>query len=429
MFTPPLVVRSRVMQDTARLARMFARSRRPLLLRGPAGAGKRTLAAHVHHWSDEVRATYVDCADPREQAHFQIPGPWLRGLDPGTLVLAGVDTLSPAQQQGLALAIPRCQARVIGTARSRGRLVRPLLDAFALQLEVPGLAQRREDVTTLALKIASEVAHPLHVHLSATARHYLVNHDWPGNLSELRLLLTRALRAWVPSREPLKVTCPCGRRYQASQDWGGRRMRCRGCERRIELPTVDAPCGPVLLGGCELLRARAHPLLERGEEADWYRRERPRALRGPRRPRELRVTVSRPPREVVTALPATPVALELCARPREVVRALPGHRVQSAPVGLPPLPEAPRLPALPAEPEPLPPEAEAALLDLVGLLVTATDLPRRVNPPLERRWLPWLVLACARQLEFTAEGRQALRTAVPVFLAASVVALLVVGWG
>jgi two-component system response regulator GlrR len=134
----------------------------------------------------------------------------------GTLLIEGVDALSKDIQEELsqALASGRFQpigsntdrtieCRVIATGSApldtlvrRGQLIRSLGDRFStLEIRIPPLRERREDIPLLAAEALREAraqierttGTPCRVRaFSSAAQQRLFNHDWPGNERELR---------------------------------------------------------------------------------------------------------------------------------------------------------------------------------------------------------------------------------------------------
>lgn len=405
------------MQDTHRLARMFAPSKRPLLLRGPAGCGKRTLASHVHAWSKRSALTHLDCAGAQPSpalAELREPG-WLQRFD-GTLLLIGVDALPPQLQHALATALDEpATCRVIATARTPGRVVGRLLHAFPQRLQVPGLGQRRADLLHLARMVLAELAAPRAVRLSPTARQHLTQQDWSGNHSELQLLLRCAVDV-AGNRGRLNFRCPtCDAPYVVPERYAGKSIRCRkGCTRVVQIPAPDE----LVLEPQHLIAARSDARLAQAHARDWLQVVYPRVLR--------RIGRWSSGRHAPEAAPERAAREALRIRVRERPRSDDAELVLAAlddvfglARGEPdasPLPPHPALPALPPEPpRPLPPIPDPVEVVALELERYAHDVVRRRQFPERRGWRRW-VLAGARQLRFTREGWTALNSAVAVFV-------------
>ncbi len=200
-----------------------------LMLTGPPGAGHEAVARAIHRAS--VRRSrafiYVDCAhiSAADDSSF---GFQLRGnqtgrsgkaalADGGTLYLERVETLSLQSQSQLATFLeqsalerrrgrrPQPDARVIVYVsapgeqdRRSGVALEGRLDGILNQnrLSVPSLAERKEDITTIADRIlkrrATSVGKTLNG-LSNDAIDRLRDYSWPGNIRELHGVLERSI--------------------------------------------------------------------------------------------------------------------------------------------------------------------------------------------------------------------------------------------
>ena len=184
----------------------------PVLIHGPSGSGK-TLAARVIH-TNSCRSTdslrRIECSTIQQisllQAYLADPS--------GTLVLEGIDGLSPTLQAALAETIgqsadtlPRLIATMNGDPREPGRndSLRPdIFYAFsALSIEIPPLSDRGGDIPAL-----SRFFHGLHTNpsrpsfqITPSALYALQAYSWPGNIRELQHVLEHV---WAMSRgEPI----------------------------------------------------------------------------------------------------------------------------------------------------------------------------------------------------------------------------------
>ncbi len=214
-------------------ARHYASFDVPLLLRGEAGTGRARLARAVHFGSlrsDRPFHSLTLAGLTEELALLELFGA-KRGIlpggvnkiglaqkaDRGTLFLDGIEHASPALQLALWRLLDEGSFSALGgqetlttnlrlIAGSGTDLARQVADGafrpdlyYALsvaELAIPPLRARRGDVAVLAQHFLSDLAarHGKAAHgFTAAALEFLENHDWPGNLAELRNEVTRML--------------------------------------------------------------------------------------------------------------------------------------------------------------------------------------------------------------------------------------------
>jgi DNA-binding NtrC family response regulator len=205
-----------------------------VLLRGESGVGKGLAARRLHAWSPRA-------SGPLVEVHLAALAPSLmeaelfgheegaftgavrarvgrfRQAHGGTLVLDDVDTLPVEVQVKLLRVLQERQVEPVGgeepvgidvrlvattqadlrTEVEAGRFRRDLYYRLAVvELEVPPLRARLEDLPALAEQIVAELASARGVParpLSAGALQRLEEHAWPGNVRELENALERAL--------------------------------------------------------------------------------------------------------------------------------------------------------------------------------------------------------------------------------------------
>ena len=202
----------------ALLARLgeLAASEQPVLLTGEASAGKGVFARALHEGGPRAAEPFVviRCAslvDPeRITAAF---GP--RGGVPagaacealrargGTLLLDEICELPPDPQERLLdlLDVLDGSARLVATTHldlrslaERGAFSEALVEALdGVEIEVPALRSRPEDILPMAeaFAIAAGASEPVQLSPGALAR--LRSHPWPGNVLELRNAMERAV--------------------------------------------------------------------------------------------------------------------------------------------------------------------------------------------------------------------------------------------
>ncbi|HET6631724.1 MAG TPA: sigma-54 dependent transcriptional regulator [Rhodanobacteraceae bacterium] len=196
-----------------------------VLIRGERGVGKESLARWLHARSARADRPFVVVATAgmnREQARASLLGSGddpglLQQADGGTLFVAEIAELDSDLQQLLAQVIERGSLQRPGAAQPQPLDVRviaasahdlearvtagELRDELYYQLNVaplgvPPLRERSEDVPELLRHYAEYFAARDHLpyrHFPVPVQNRLRQHDWPGNLRELRTLVQRLL--------------------------------------------------------------------------------------------------------------------------------------------------------------------------------------------------------------------------------------------
>ncbi len=214
-----------------RLYRMIARvacGRHPVLLLGEHGAGKSAVARAIHaHGAFPQRPfQVVDCASAgaaqTESDLFGLEVNRTKDSPPaapaGTLFLREVWAMPPAMQARLVRALQEqairvvdggrvlpAEARIIaGSSRDldlavqQGTFRRDLYTRLnVVSLQIPALRDRREDIASLVEYFLAKMASTKGTRhsMSAEAMQALMNHDWPGNVAELKDCLEHAVAA------------------------------------------------------------------------------------------------------------------------------------------------------------------------------------------------------------------------------------------
>lgn len=207
------LTRTPVLQRLLHTARQVAGTECPVLILGEEGTGRRALARYLHQHS--VRAdqpfNLIRCSahDPAT-IDGMLFGP--AAPQSGTLLLEEVEALSGSLQARLAIAleapggdgVPPLPARLLAaTSCDLGELVKAgklrqdlnlLLSVVTLHL--PPLAQRKDDVSLLALhflaKARSETGRGVAA-ISDDALELLAGYDYPGNVRELETVIRGAV--------------------------------------------------------------------------------------------------------------------------------------------------------------------------------------------------------------------------------------------
>ena len=229
--TPPVAYSPAMRAVVTRVAEV-APLDAPVLLVGESGSGLEVVGAALHAQSSRARGPFVvaDCGALRpERSEAALLGEegaegaahpgWLRLAAGGTLFLVDVPALSRDAQRALAEALAVRQARAVGGAGAYAvdtRIVatsqRALLDLFAanaldaelgqwltpLELPIPALRERREDLPSLVLLALDRAARTIGrdpIGIDQGALDLLLVHAFPGNLRELQSIIERAVHA------------------------------------------------------------------------------------------------------------------------------------------------------------------------------------------------------------------------------------------
>ena len=229
-----IVALSEAMREAVGLAERVAATDANVLLTGESGAGKDALAAFIHSRSARAEQPLVkiDCATlPADLLEAELFG-YERGAftgateakpgrlevaHRGTLVLNEIAQLSLDGQAKLLRVIESREFERLGgrqTIEVDARLIaltnadlkraveqRTFRDDLfyrlnVVQIPVPPLRERREDLETLSNAFAREYAARhgrAEKKMSAAARHFLTAYDFPGNVRELANIIERAV--------------------------------------------------------------------------------------------------------------------------------------------------------------------------------------------------------------------------------------------
>ncbi|MHC4939498.1 MAG: sigma 54-interacting transcriptional regulator [Planctomycetota bacterium] len=206
------VARSQVMRDLAIQLERAAELDANVLISGPGGSGKSSLARLLHDLGPRASGPFVtiSCATtPQDQLEAALFGEHGRPARGGTLLLDDVEEFPMALQARLIRllqdrvlfrsgAVQRLDVRIVATtsvdlaARVReGRFREDLFYRLnVLRLRAPRLVDRRDDLPEIAERILHRSGP--HLRLSPPAIQKLLTHSWPGNMRELENTLERA---------------------------------------------------------------------------------------------------------------------------------------------------------------------------------------------------------------------------------------------
>ena len=217
------------------MIRKLARSQAPVLISGESGSGKELAARLIHDLGPRAGQSFVpvNCgAIPTELMESEFFGHekgsftgantdkegLFQAADGGTLMLDEVADLPLHMQVKLLRAIQEKAVMPIGGRKeipvdvriiSASHLaLRPLVDQGkfrsdlffrlnVIELPMPGLGERREDIEELANRFLGEINEQWDADnppvISDEAMHALVNHNYTGNVRELINILQRAI--------------------------------------------------------------------------------------------------------------------------------------------------------------------------------------------------------------------------------------------
>jgi len=229
-----MVAKSRSMILLLNLARRVAKVDSTILLTGESGAGKERVARMVHEESTRATGPFiaVNCGAITETlleselfghvrgaftgANQDRPG-LFEAANKGTLLLDEIGEVSPAMQVKLLRALQEREIRRVGENKSRHVDVRIIAatnrdlahgvagGAFrqdlyyrlkVVELHVPPLRERREDILPLARTLLAAAAVWMNRKITGFApgvADQLLRYDWPGNVRELENAMERAV--------------------------------------------------------------------------------------------------------------------------------------------------------------------------------------------------------------------------------------------
>jgi len=194
----PWVAHSAAMQALDAALGQAAAAALPVVFRGERGSGRERCARRLHGLRHPV-APYQSL--PAATLGADGPDPrLLQLLEGGSLYLSGLEHLTPAAAAPLARAMDSEAGRRLawmGGVDPEGVLPLDLAQRLgSLELRVPPLRERREDLLALARLSLEQAARregrPL-PWLERSAERQLLEHAWPGNVRELEVLAGRTL--------------------------------------------------------------------------------------------------------------------------------------------------------------------------------------------------------------------------------------------
>ena len=223
----PAVVASRAMQRVLERAEKVARTESTVLIVGESGVGKELVARAIHQYSGRAEKPFVDlncAAFPEHLIESELFGyekGAFSGADgtkqgmfeaaaEGTLFLDEIGELDPRMQPKLLRVLDghpyyrlggtrkiQATARIVAATNAsleetvqRGGFRADLYHRLdAIQLRVPSLRERVDDIGPLCDLFLAGSGCTLRADTAELLRH----HAWPGNIRELRNVLTKAV--------------------------------------------------------------------------------------------------------------------------------------------------------------------------------------------------------------------------------------------
>lgn len=218
---------------------------KPVLIVGERGTGKELIAARLHYLSSRWDQEYIkmNCAAisetlletelfGHEAGAFTGATKMHRGrferADKGSLFLDELATTSALVQEKLLRIIEYGEYERVGGSKTlttdvrliaatnedlpalaaQGRFREDLLDRLAFDvITLPPLRARQEDILLLAehfaMNMASEMGLDYFIGFSEQAMDVLANHDWPGNIRELKNVVERSVYRAGEGDEPI----------------------------------------------------------------------------------------------------------------------------------------------------------------------------------------------------------------------------------
>jgi two-component system, NtrC family, response regulator HydG len=240
-----IVAKSAAMRQLVDLARRVAKVDSTTLITGESGSGKERIARLVHQESTRAAGPFiaVNCGAITETlleselfghargaftgATQDRPG-LFEAANSGTLLLDEVGEVSPGMQVKLLRALQEREVRRVGENKSRRIDVRVLAatnrdlahrvaggdfrqDLYyrlkVVELHVPPLRDRRDDILPLARVLLAEAALRMKRKISGLAPgavDQLLRYEWPGNVRELENAMERAVALARGSRVELE---------------------------------------------------------------------------------------------------------------------------------------------------------------------------------------------------------------------------------
>jgi DNA-binding NtrC family response regulator len=229
-----IITKNARMQDILTLTREIASLRSTVLIHGASGTGKELVARAIHYSGDRARQPFITlgCAALAEtlleselfgyeKGAFTGAGARTKGkfemAASGTLFLDEIGDISPKLQADLLRVLQerrfyrvgggeevRVDARIIAATNKdlpaavrEGRFRNDLYYRLnVIEISIPPLCDRREDIPLLAAHFVERLSHELGRNVEGVTEgglRTLLDYDWPGNVRELENAMERAI--------------------------------------------------------------------------------------------------------------------------------------------------------------------------------------------------------------------------------------------
>jgi DNA-binding NtrC family response regulator len=228
---PEVVAKSRAMQQVMALVEKIAPSNASVLVTGEHGTGKEVMARFIHAKSARAQRAFVavnagGLSDGVLESELfgHVKGAFTDArsdrtgcfelADGGTLFLDEIANMPHGQQARLLRVLQTGEFHPVGSSRAKRVDVRVLAATNAdvqraaaegklredlvyrlntVEIKLPALRERREDIADLAHWFLLRAAHEGQARkLSSSAMEALLAHSWPGNVRELEHVIERA---------------------------------------------------------------------------------------------------------------------------------------------------------------------------------------------------------------------------------------------
>lgn len=224
-YIPGLAGRSSAWLRCCQQVRQCCRDREWVMLEGEKGSGRSRLAQAVGQYVKPGRTVRVMRAETFPSAARFVAGLAAESCDEDfAVVIADVDDIDKDTLEPIASVLaPRAGRGWIAATRSGATSSAPikqLLPLFTQTVTVPALRHRIDDLAELVPLLLREITRCADVELAPDAMRQLSTLPWPGNVSQLRRVLTETVarqRSGIISADKLPPDCRSVTRRKLTQ--------------------------------------------------------------------------------------------------------------------------------------------------------------------------------------------------------------------